>query len=76
MVGILRAWKVSVDAGVLRAVREAEVRVDQIGECIWAEGAAWRGEVGFEECDVDRLSFVAAIWVRRDARSLRRSVEE
>lgn len=32
IVGMLRAWKVSVDAEVLRAWREAEVNVDHIGE--------------------------------------------
>jgi hypothetical protein len=81
MVGMLRAWKVKVEEGVEIAVREAVVRVRQMGAS-WSvteerdvrvgvvEGGSGAGAVGEA---ASSLSFVAAIWVSRVARSRRSS---
>lgn len=55
---------------MLRAVLEACVKVDHMGEWTCGDGTAWTE--GDEEGD--KLSFVAAIWVRSEASSLRRSL--
>ena len=76
MVGILRAWKVSADAGLASAEREARVSELQIGE--WESGL--EDEDGKDVCDpresagcCGSASFVEAIWVKRDAKRRRRS---
>jgi hypothetical protein len=77
IVGMLRAWNVRVDDGVLRALRDAVVRVRHTGGCASRsekEGRAECGEVAVGELG-DSWSFVAAIWVRRDASSRRSSWE-
>lgn len=84
MVGMLRAWKVSVAAGVDTALREAVVRVCHIGGAsMGGSGGAYWCWCPCEEPDEDdedevaegeRWSLVVAIWVRMCARSLRRSV--
>jgi hypothetical protein len=76
IVGTFRAWKVRVDTGVVKAPLEAVVRVSQMGGCgEWSKSMAeWWGELGDDGCG-ERWSFVAAIWVRSEASSLRRSVE-
>ena len=75
--GMLRAWKVRADAGLASAARDAEVRerhtgvrgaVSDDGDC----GKA--GRVWAAESAEGRASLVRAIWVSREARSLRRSV--
>lgn len=77
--GTFRAWKVRVDTGVEKAPLEAVVRVAQMGGCgEWSksmgEVAEGWAELGDDGCG-ERWSFVAAIWVRSEASSLRRSVE-
>lgn len=79
---MLRAWNVKAEEGLERDVREAVVRVRHIGgaagssmspaggrwDCWWW----WCGEVG--DVAGESLSFVEAIWVRREARRRRSSV--
>lgn len=77
MVGMLRAWKVSAEAGLASAVRDAEVRVRHTGgrEAV-SDGVAWDwlGRVWAAESAEERASFVCAICVSKEARSLRSSV--
>jgi len=56
------------------AVRDAEVSVRHMGVCSSSGTDRARGSTEGSEGALI-LSFVLAIWVRRDARSLRRSVE-
>lgn len=73
IVGMFLAWKVMVAAGVDMAVRDAVVSVCHIGVSIGPGEVSWLcvgDELGFD-CDI--WSLVLAIWVRRSARSFRRS---
>jgi len=75
IVGMFLAWKVMVAAGVDMALREAVVSVCHIGGVsIGSAEVSWLcedEELGFD-CDI--WSFVFAMWVKRSARSFRRSV--
>lgn len=76
MVGMLRAWKVSAEAGLARAACDADVSERHIDARVESSGGARCGKVG-SVCtgSVDAsASLVDAIWVSREARSLRRSV--
>lgn len=74
--GMLRAWKVSAEAGLASAACDAEVSERHIEARVESSGG-----VGCE--NVERVcagsvdasaSLVDAIWVSKEARSLRRSV--
>lgn len=74
--GMLRAWKVSAEAGLARAACDAEV-----SECHIEAQVGSSGGVGCEKVERVRAgsvdanaSLVDAIWVSKEARSLRRSV--
>ncbi len=77
MVGIFRAWKVRVDEGVESAAREADVSVFHIGRwstaAVGDDGCPRKGSEDDEAWS--RLSFVAAICVSNEARSLSNSGE-
>ena len=65
------------EAGLASAARDAEVRERHMDEREEAsDGVAWGrfGRVWAAESAEGRVSFVRAIWVSREARSLRSSV--
>ena len=62
--GMLRAWKVRAEAGLARAVRDAEVRERHIGvreEVSDGAGWGWVGRVWAAESVEERASLVRAI---------------
>jgi hypothetical protein len=79
IVGTLRAWKVRTEEGVEMEVRDAVVRVRQMGASVGVTVArvVRVGVVdgGVAGATASSLSFVAAIWAKREARRRRRSGE-
>lgn len=77
IVGMLRAWKVSAEAGLASAVRDAEVRERHTGvrEAV-SDDVVWElfGRVWAADSAEERASLVRAICVSNEARSLRSSV--
>lgn len=75
IVGTLRAWNVSVAAGVVSATLAAVVRRGHSTVCGCFKVGAWCSAVGEDggEGRGESESFVAAICVRSDARRRRRS---
>lgn len=77
IVGMLRAWKVRAEAGFASAVRDADVRERHTGvrEAVSDEvGWEWFWRVWGAESGEGRASFECAIWVSKEASSLRSSV--
>ena len=73
MVGILRAWKVRVEEGVDSAERDALVRVRHTGGSSSARGEEEEGGSMWTGALDASLSFVAAIWVSKEAKRRRSS---